>query len=155
MYILIEIIFKFIICLSYKLISSNMALPVLRGIIPSFIAWIMYCFNWFRNTSLLLPALYSPSKIWNLLLNCSLEQIKEFEYLPDFLDKLGFFSSYGVLIYLLGYEDKFKKEFEVSIWIDGVNYGSANGKSKKLAQQAVAKIAIEKLKEKIKKLESK
>ena len=40
-----------------------------------------------------------------------------------------------------------KKEFEVSIWIDGVNYGSANGKSKKLAQQAVAKIAIEKLKE--------
>ncbi|PZL94691.1 hypothetical protein DOL92_18850, partial [Acinetobacter nosocomialis] len=43
-----------------------------------------------------------------------LEQIKEFEYLPDFLDKLGFFSSYGVLIYLLGYEDKFKEEFEVS-----------------------------------------
>ena len=39
-----------------------------------------------------------------------------------------------------------KKEFEVSIWIDGVNYGSANGKSKKLAQQAAAKIAIEKLK---------
>ena len=39
-----------------------------------------------------------------------------------------------------------KKEFEVSIWIDGVNYGSASGKSKKLAQQAVAKIAIEKLK---------
>ena len=40
-----------------------------------------------------------------------------------------------------------KKEFEVSIWIDGVNYGTANGKSKKLAQQAVAKIALEKLKE--------
>ena len=40
-----------------------------------------------------------------------------------------------------------KKEFEVSIWIDGVNYGSANGKSKKLAQQAVAKMAIENLKE--------
>ena len=39
-----------------------------------------------------------------------------------------------------------KKEFEVSIWIDGVNYGSANGKSKKLAQQAAAKIAIDKLK---------
>lgn len=52
--------------------------------------------------------------IAHLLLNCSLEQIKEFEYLPDFLDKLGFFSSYGVLIYLLGYEDKFKEEFEVS-----------------------------------------
>ncbi|WP_288399121.1 hypothetical protein [uncultured Acinetobacter sp.] len=52
--------------------------------------------------------------IVHLLLNCSLEQIKEFEYLPDFLDKLGFFSSYGVLIYLLGYEDKFKEEFEVS-----------------------------------------
>ena len=52
--------------------------------------------------------------IAHLLLNCSLEQIKEFEYLPDFLDKLGFYSSYGILIYLLGYEDKFKEEFEVS-----------------------------------------
>ncbi len=40
-----------------------------------------------------------------------------------------------------------KKEFEVSIWIDGNTYGKAKGKSKKLAQQAVAKIAIEKLKE--------
>ncbi|WP_419769307.1 MAG: ribonuclease III [Candidatus Marinarcus sp.] len=39
-----------------------------------------------------------------------------------------------------------QKEFEVSIWIDGKNYGSAIGKSKKLAQQAVAKIALEKLK---------
>jgi ribonuclease-3 len=39
-----------------------------------------------------------------------------------------------------------KKEFEVSIWIDDTNYGSASGKSKKLAQQAAAKIAIEKLK---------
>ena len=42
-----------------------------------------------------------------------------------------------------------KKEFEVSIWIDGVKYGSASGKSKKLAQQSAAKIAIEKLKENI------
>ena len=40
-----------------------------------------------------------------------------------------------------------KKEFEISIWIDDINYGSAKGKSKKLAQQAVAKIAINKLKE--------
>ena len=40
-----------------------------------------------------------------------------------------------------------KKEFEVSIWIDGKTYGTAKGKSKKLAQQAVAKIAIEQLKE--------
>jgi len=39
------------------------------------------------------------------------------------------------------------KEFEVSIWIDEKNYGSAKGKSKKLAQQAVAKIALEALKE--------
>ena len=39
-----------------------------------------------------------------------------------------------------------KKEFEVSIWIGDTNYGSATGKSKKLAQQAAAKIAIEKLK---------
>ena len=40
-----------------------------------------------------------------------------------------------------------KKEFEVSIWIDGQTYGTAKGKSKKLAQQAVAKIAIDILKE--------
>ncbi len=39
-----------------------------------------------------------------------------------------------------------KKEFEVSIWIDGNTYGKAKGKSKKLAQQAVAKIAIDILK---------
>ncbi len=39
-----------------------------------------------------------------------------------------------------------KKEFEVSIWIDGKTYGTAKGKSKKLAQQAVAKIAIDMLK---------
>ena len=39
-----------------------------------------------------------------------------------------------------------KKEFEVSIWIDGKNYGQAIGKSKKLAQQAVAKIALDALK---------
>ena len=39
-----------------------------------------------------------------------------------------------------------KKEFEISIWIDGKCYGKAIGKSKKLAQQAVAKIAIDKLK---------
>lgn len=39
------------------------------------------------------------------------------------------------------------KEFEVSIWIDDKNYGSAKGKSKKLAQQAVAKIALKKLKD--------
>ena len=38
-----------------------------------------------------------------------------------------------------------KKEFEVSSWIDGKNFGKASGKSKKLAQQAAAKIAIAKL----------
>ena len=39
-----------------------------------------------------------------------------------------------------------KKEFEVSIWIDDKEYGRAIGKSKKLAQQKVAKIALDKLK---------
>ncbi|WP_298753515.1 ribonuclease III [uncultured Arcobacter sp.] len=39
-----------------------------------------------------------------------------------------------------------KKEFEVSIWINDKNYGQAIGKSKKLAQQAVAKIALDTLK---------
>ena len=40
-----------------------------------------------------------------------------------------------------------KRGFEVSIWIDGKNFGKASGKSKKLAQQAAAKIAIAKLSE--------
>ena len=39
-----------------------------------------------------------------------------------------------------------QKEFEVSIWIDGKMYGKAIGKSKKLAQQAVAKFAINTIK---------
>lgn len=39
-----------------------------------------------------------------------------------------------------------QKEFEVSIWINGETYGCAKGKSKKLAQQAVAKIALDKIK---------
>jgi len=39
-----------------------------------------------------------------------------------------------------------QKEFEVSIWIDNKTYGKAMGKSKKLAQQAVAKIALDILK---------
>ncbi len=42
-----------------------------------------------------------------------------------------------------------QKEFEVSIYIDGESYGKAMGKSKKLAQQAVAKIALDILKEKV------
>ena len=38
-----------------------------------------------------------------------------------------------------------KKEFEVGVSIDGKRYASANGKSKKQAQQEAAKIAYEKL----------
>jgi len=38
------------------------------------------------------------------------------------------------------------KEFELSLWIDDKNYTTAKGKSKKLAQQAAAKIVLEQLK---------
>jgi ribonuclease-3 len=38
-----------------------------------------------------------------------------------------------------------KKEFEISIWIDDRCYGKAKGKSKKIAQQAIAKIALDKI----------
>ncbi|RLA73951.1 MAG: ribonuclease III [Epsilonproteobacteria bacterium] len=38
-----------------------------------------------------------------------------------------------------------EKSFEVSIWIDGKCYSKATGKSKKIAQQAVAKIALDKI----------
>ena len=39
-----------------------------------------------------------------------------------------------------------QKEFELSLWINGTLYATASGKSKKLAQQAAAKITLEKLK---------
>lgn len=38
-----------------------------------------------------------------------------------------------------------KKEFVVSIWVDNKNLGSGKGKSKKIAQQEAAKIALEQL----------
>ncbi len=38
-----------------------------------------------------------------------------------------------------------QKEFELSLWINGNLYATASGKSKKLAQQAAAKIALAKL----------
>lgn len=37
------------------------------------------------------------------------------------------------------------KEFEISIWIDDKHYGTAIGKSKKIAQQKAAKIALDSL----------
>jgi ribonuclease III len=43
-----------------------------------------------------------------------------------------------------------KKEFEISIWIDNIKYGQASGKSKKIAQQLVSKIAIDKIKDSMK-----
>lgn len=43
-----------------------------------------------------------------------------------------------------------KKEFEISIWIDGKCYGQALGNSKKNAQQEVAKIALLKLQNEVK-----
>jgi ribonuclease-3 len=39
-----------------------------------------------------------------------------------------------------------QKEFELSLWINGKYYAKAKGKSKKLAQQASAQIALKKLK---------
>ena len=43
-----------------------------------------------------------------------------------------------------------KKEFEVAVSIDGKRYGSAQGKSKKQAQQEAAKIALELLQKELK-----
>jgi ribonuclease-3 len=42
-----------------------------------------------------------------------------------------------------------QKEFEISIWINDECYGKAKGKSKKIAQQAIAKIALEKINEEL------
>ena len=38
-----------------------------------------------------------------------------------------------------------EKEFELSLWINDKHYATAKGKSKKLAQQASAKIVLDKL----------
>lgn len=43
-----------------------------------------------------------------------------------------------------------KKEFEISLWINNICYGKAIGGSKKIAQQEVAKLALDKLKREIK-----
>jgi len=51
--------------------------------------------------------------IAHLLLNCSFDQLQEFIYLPDTLDKLQLYSAYGILLYILGYEDKVRKELEL------------------------------------------
>ncbi|MBC6820037.1 hypothetical protein CKK01_21685, partial [Acinetobacter baumannii] len=48
----------------------------------------------------------------HLLLNCRFDQLAELEYLPDFLEKLQLFFSNSALIYILGYEDKLKEEFQ-------------------------------------------
>ncbi|QPF38525.1 hypothetical protein H0S58_03150 [Acinetobacter sp. TTH0-4] len=47
----------------------------------------------------------------HLLLNCTIDQLNELEYLPDFLEKLQFLISNSALLYILGYEDKLKEEF--------------------------------------------
>lgn len=47
----------------------------------------------------------------HLLLNCTIDQLNELEYLPDFLEKLQFLISSSALLYILGYEDKLKEEF--------------------------------------------
>jgi hypothetical protein len=52
----------------------------------------------------------------HLLLNCRIDQLKELEYLPDFLEKLQLYLSHSALIYTLGYEDNLKESFqEVSL----------------------------------------
>ncbi|MCJ7766727.1 MAG: putative dsRNA-binding protein, partial [Thiovulaceae bacterium] len=40
-----------------------------------------------------------------------------------------------------------KKEFKIAVFVDGKEYGSASGKSKKVAQQEAAFIAMHILKE--------
>ena len=48
----------------------------------------------------------------HLLLNCRFDQLAELEYLPDFFEKLQLFFSNSALLYILGYEDKLKEEFQ-------------------------------------------
>jgi len=53
--------------------------------------------------------------ISHLILNTPFSKLESFEFLPDYLDKLGLQSSRGMLLCSLGYEDDFSKEYEVSI----------------------------------------
>lgn len=48
----------------------------------------------------------------HLLLNCRFDQLAELEYLPDFLEKMQLFFSNSALLYILGYDDKLKEEFQ-------------------------------------------
>ena len=57
----------------------------------------------------------------HLLLNCTIDQLNELEYLPDFLEKLQFLISSSALLYILGYEDKLKEEFNQTSLDDFVN----------------------------------
>ena len=57
----------------------------------------------------------------HLLLNCRIDQLNELEYLPDFLEKLQLLISNSALLYILGYEDKLKEEFNQTSLDDFVN----------------------------------
>lgn len=57
----------------------------------------------------------------HLFLNCSLEQLSEFEYLPNTLDELQLYLSSSILLYLLGHEDKLKKELNVEVLDEFLN----------------------------------
>ncbi|MGF1837609.1 hypothetical protein [Vibrio atlanticus] len=53
--------------------------------------------------------------IGHLICNTDFEYLKEFEYLPDFLDSLGLHFAYGILLFVLGHEEKFASELEVEL----------------------------------------
>ncbi|MCU1788584.1 hypothetical protein CUU54_06885 [Pectobacterium polaris] len=60
--------------------------------------------------------------ISHLILNSDFELIKDMKNLPSVLDSLGLFCSSGHLLFTLGYEDEFEKEFENKIDDDLIHF---------------------------------
>lgn len=87
---------------------------------------VAHSLKWFElaltTQQCLAEELISPDDITNydgclchLLANCSLTDLAELEYLPNVLEQLALHCSYGILLYILGYEDEFSKQFEQQV----------------------------------------
>ncbi|WP_445947358.1 hypothetical protein, partial [Shewanella sp.] len=94
---------------------------------------IAHALKWFELTLITLNALDEPciskdqfsnfdSCLSHLLINCSLNELKELECLPDTLDGLCLYCSYGVLLYSLGYEDEFISEYKQDAGEDHIDF---------------------------------
>lgn len=87
---------------------------------------IAHSLKWYElaliTKSCLTEECINPNEVTNfdgclchILLNCSLKELVEFEYLPEILDRLSLYGSYGALLYILGYEEELVSQFEQEV----------------------------------------